>query len=822
MAENTGLPGWLEGLASFITGPGVDLGSGIWQYLLASDQANYQRELTQRQQQNAEKGLGQLETLSPTLWNTLLTNAGNADMNLWGNEGFQGQISQQQDALKGLQALVPQLFSQSNLRQMSPEIADVISNLQGFQGLVDPAVSQAQGLLTSQGSTYDTQALRDTLWRNINGQGAMGSFADLGQDLLGRRGVTEFTQGTQKAGQAAQNTGGYNGALEALLGNAFGLVENNGMTADMASALPTLQALISGGGKTDLSQAVSALGLGGAGLNAGGVPGQTAIGGAAQQTALEALLSGGAKPGTEFLQSLGADIAGKPTTLSLADAAAFARNTSGTAAKNAAATARRQALARGGGPGAIAAGSQNEALTDFADQALQAESAALQSALLGQQGVLGQEQSRGIQALLGGLGTEATNYGNAADLMKGLESTATQRYGTGGNLALGAGGLEQALMGTGLQGLTSLLGLGTQRQLGGINAGTNIDQAAAQRMLGLTNAGNAAYGNEITATGLGGNLLNQFYNVQGSNTNDLLKMLSGETANMGLAGNLLGSSANYLSGNANSILNAVLQNAGLNNTLANSQLNAAQAPMNQNSALMQLLTGLQSSAWGNQNNLLNNWTQIATKTPTYNPVSVPNPLQQLAQGNNQQKGNSILDALKGLFKGSGTAGTPPTVSPGTTIPPQSQPRTTTGTPSPTPGNIEWVTSGLVDPSTTWENYIGAGGQDFWNNVNSMYDWNSILGGGATGTGSGDTWTDEWGNQWDPQDWYDAGYGETGGGFANPANSAGNTGGYTWAPTGGPWEYDMGMAGWGSPGSPGNPNDGTSFDQWIEDWYAGNP
>ncbi|MEN6536814.1 MAG: hypothetical protein ABFD89_24375, partial [Bryobacteraceae bacterium] len=128
-ASGSSLPGWLESLAKFITGPGVDLGSGIWQYLLASDQANYQRELTQRQQTNSEKGLTQLETLSPQLWQTLLSNAGNADMNLWGNEGFQGQISQQQDALKRLQQLVPGLFNQDTLRQMNPQIADVISNL---------------------------------------------------------------------------------------------------------------------------------------------------------------------------------------------------------------------------------------------------------------------------------------------------------------------------------------------------------------------------------------------------------------------------------------------------------------------------------------------------------------------------------------------------------------------------------------------------------------------------------------------------------------------------------------------------------------------
>lgn len=199
--------------------------------------------------------------------------------------------------------------------------------------------------------------------------------------------------------------------------------------------------------------------------------------------------SGGATDFTRAAQERAIGKLGENPVLSMEDAVAMSRDQAGTAAGQRARAVRRQALARGGGPGAVVAnGSTNEAMGDFADQAMQAEAGAGRDAMLRQQELGLQDILQSAKLGEGSQGLENNRLLTALGLFPEIQRAATSQLSAAGNLGLGgeAADLGRASLGGTL--LNNYLGA----QLGGGNLGRGTLSDMNQYALGAGNLANAA------------------------------------------------------------------------------------------------------------------------------------------------------------------------------------------------------------------------------------------------------------------------------------------------------------------------------------------
>ena len=261
----------------------------------------------------------------------------------------------------------------------------------------------------------------------------------------------------------------------------------NGETPEMGQMSQTGRGMLENWGQTDFTNALRDMAT--TNVRYGG---QTDLLRNAANYADSIFQTGGATDFTRAAQERAIGKLGENPVLSMEDAIAMSRDQAGTAAAQRAKAARRQALARGGGPGTMVAnGSTNEAMADFADQAMQAEAAAGRDAMLKQQELGLQDVLQSAKLGEGSQGLENNRLLTALGLNAEFQRAATGQLSAAGNLGLGG---DQADLGRASLG-GSLLNNYLGAQLGGGNLGRGVLGDMNQYALGAGNLANSASAN---------------------------------------------------------------------------------------------------------------------------------------------------------------------------------------------------------------------------------------------------------------------------------------------------------------------------------------
>jgi hypothetical protein len=503
--------------------------------------------------------------------------------------------------LQGQQSNLPGLMSQYTQNGYSnPLIAagaggqgqgglqDLLGSLQGTTGLAQQVFGS--GGYTPQGAQGFSSIM------NLLQGGAPGSqnSAGVANNLIGGQGMTAYNQNAQNLSNDVMSSGGW--------------------IPQLNMALNPLQSILNNGGNTNQSNILMNSGnntLNNAPL---GVSGLTPTGATGELAALQGILQGGTNPATQALTNTGTNILSQSPLMSPAQAASLAANQSATTFQNQMKQQFEQAMLRGGGPGAITSGIQNEAVNDYANQGNQNVSAAVANALQQQQALQLQQQQQGTQMLTGGLGAQSNLLGNYSGLLGNLEGVAANRYGTGSNSVLGSGNLANSLLST---------GLGTVPQL------TN---AAANYVSPYGQLGSNAANNQLGFLGAGSNLSNILQGGQLGGQNNLT--------------NLLGTTNQYALGAGGLANSTTGTSANIANLLASLGISSGQLGLGQFGGL----TGAQNQNFGQQNSFAGNAGNVFG--------SSNNPLLGLANA-----GNSLtqtgLSTQGGLFGNSGNTTSSP-------------------------------------------------------------------------------------------------------------------------------------------------------------------
>lgn len=439
------------------------------------------------------------------------------------------------------------------------------SNVAQYPGQIQQL---GQGFLAPQG--FNNQAMQN--WVDLGNGLLQGGAQQLGQQISANQGQEQVLNQAQmnaldtlnpmvqQAGQVF-GSGGWTpqyqqgfGSISDLLGGggvapglqgvqstANNILANQGMTPTLAMAQNPLEGILGRQGNNAQSQAL----LGGA---------------------LPFLQTGGQTNLSQGLANQGMNLFNQQALMNPAQAAGLAGNLAHTAAQGQAQQAEANALARGGGPGAVVAnGMTNQAMSDFANQISQQTSGAESTALQNQQQLQLQQQLGGAQAAQG-----------AGSLQNAL-------LGTSGGLAQGSGNLANSLFMGGLNELPSLqnaqtnfLGAGSNLAqlantgfLGGINAMTPMMSAQNQYALGMgnlvNNAGQWQTGDQNNAMANMASLLN---NTMGAGVN---------TGQLGLGSGALGTNQfNALTGAMNQGLNTGINMGNMYNNMTQAYLNPMQ------------------------------------------------------------------------------------------------------------------------------------------------------------------------------------------------------------------------------------------------------
>jgi hypothetical protein len=258
----------------------------------------------------------------------------------------------------------------------------------------------------------------------------------------------------------------------------------NGETPEMGQMSQTGRGMLENWGQSDFTNALRDMAT--TNVRYGG---QTDLLRNAANYADSIFQTGGATDFTKAAQARAIDKLGSNPVLSMEDAVAMSRDQAGTAALQRAKAARRQALARGGGPGTVVAnGATNEAMGDFADQAMQAEAAAGRDAMLKQQELGLQDVLQSAKLGEGSQGLENNRLLTALGLFPEIQRAATGQLSAAGNLGLGGdqSDLGRATLGGSL--LNNYLGA----QLGAGNLGQETLRGMNQYALGAGNLANSA------------------------------------------------------------------------------------------------------------------------------------------------------------------------------------------------------------------------------------------------------------------------------------------------------------------------------------------
>lgn len=394
------------------------------------------------------------------------------------------------------------------------------------------------------------------------------------------------------------------------------IINAGGRTPENTRALQSFQDIVDRGGQTSQTRELFGLGTdlvrrGGftPGLNniLGNVQGQISQGGLTPEA--RRLL----EPLIETVENRGQGGA----LLPFDTAVSFARDQAIGRSRQAAEGARSRAFQRGGGgAGIVASGLQNQALAEFADESLRAESQAVQQAAESQQRLQ-------LTQFLGAAGAGAQITGQAAQLLGQLNATqgdiaraASSNLASGAGLAQGSQAIAAQNLRTGQAGVGNTL----QNILGNLQAGGNIFNQAQGQQLGRFELGGRL--------GLGvEDLVNQ--RIQGANTNlrglGNLRLGGLELAGrlgQGFAGrvdeslgrlgdqnaldiNLLNQQRGFRGQN----IDATIQGLGLQGDILGQRGNLAIAGGRNVSSGANILANLLSTIFGGFNNVMNNRTR---------------------------------------------------------------------------------------------------------------------------------------------------------------------------------------------------------------------
>lgn len=438
-------------------------------------------------------------------------NTAGANAYLWGSGGNPGMVSNILDPMQQyVQSIMGNLQGSIGQQASNPMMNGAAGNLGGVAGGLQPnmdLLSQAlqsnvpglnnTGQLAGQvfgagGWTPQYQQGYDAISRMLN-VGAPGSASSnfAANDLIGREGQTGNNVNAMKLANDVMSSGGWIPQLNMGLNPTQNILNTQGNTAQ-SNALQNF-------GNNTLN------GMFGTG-------GLTPTGATAEAAGLQGVLGGGTTPFTTAAQQRGLQLMQQPALMNPAMAASLANNQSLTQSRQQFGRAMEQAALRGGGPGSITGGLQNEGATDFADQTAQNASQAVTQALQNQQQLQLQQQGQGTQMFGQGGNLENALLGTYGGIQGQNENVAANRFGTGANMMQGSGQLANNLFGTGLNMVPSL---------------TN---AAANYVSPYGAYGSNAMGNQASMLGQGANISNILQSGQLGSIGALSDMMKGQNS----------------------------------------------------------------------------------------------------------------------------------------------------------------------------------------------------------------------------------------------------------------------------------------------------
>lgn len=402
----------------------------------------------------------------------------------------------------------------------------------------------------------------------------MRGLSNIGQYLLNSGGATDLNQRLQERAMNTVDAGGYTNPLINAADRTTEIQNALGQTEYTQGGIGAALQMLLGGGMTPELQRLNSAGADALTGNLG-VSGLTNTGAVGELAALSGIQGGGETATSRALQQKALEILKTNPTMSIEDAVSAARDAAATAAAQQGQAVRARALARGGGPGSVVAtGSQNEAMADFADQAMRAESSAGNNARASQQAILMDYLKSGAGMAEASGGLERGTLGTYADLLKGLEGVAASRFGTGGSL-LGQGtALATDRANTGFSGLSNLGNLEANRLLTSLGLSPTIQNSATNNAGTIGQLGLGASGDATSRLGLGTNMLNSWLSTALNGLN------SSASANSSAQNYGLG--AGQLAGNTGSALgNLGLGTAGQGLNNFNTLFNGLNTSLNQ-------------------------------------------------------------------------------------------------------------------------------------------------------------------------------------------------------------------------------------------------
>lgn len=535
----------------------------------------------------------------PQLQDLMLQNLTRSNQAIFGNEqdpngafgNLQNSISKTYDPQGLLQTLMGGQFDPYG--QNIPGVQGALGQMGGLTGAQGGQNDLARQMFANGGQNDNSDRSFNNLTNFMSGQSVpQQGMTNMANNLFSQNGnINPLFQSIMNS--SAKGLSGANPWLDYAQNSLGNISKNQGQTGPTNQGIGAASGMFGNGGMTP-----GLSGLESQGFNAFGNNGLTPTGVQGENAALQVLNNAGQTPTTQGLQNRGLDLAGRESLLPMNQVASMARDEAATAYQNNMEGARRQAFARGGGPGAtVANGLQNSAMSDYADKGAQAESQAVRDALVKQQGLQLQQAGMGANMAEQGGSLQNNRFGTAANTLTGLEGVAANRFGLGGNFIQGANNAATNRAGTGLSSLNQLAGLQSGRELGSLNQIGGNEQTRTNQQTGLGGLGLGANAQSLQGLGLGSGMYND--TMQGMLTgNGQYNNLIGTTGQLGLgAGQLANSGTQGLNSILESILGGNLSSStqGLNRT--NSFLGANQQGINSQQGLLNFLAQMQS---GNQ------------------------------------------------------------------------------------------------------------------------------------------------------------------------------------------------------------------------------
>lgn len=576
-----------------------------------------------------------------------------------GEEGSQAQLQQ---LLKQYPGMIDQLLGSGSDpfgRGSNDGMRAIQEQNLNNRGMFQTGADLAGQVFAGGGWTPGRSGSQDRFMDMLNGQGAeMGTLGDVGTSLLGRRGQTAVTQGFQDRGMEALNRGGMNDQIQRAWAGAGALLDPEGRTG----ALDALQrgglGMFGNQGMNSQNSALFNRGLSGLSGGALGTAGLTEAGGMAELAGLQDIQAGGRTDLSEALAGRGMDLANREALLPMEQVVQFAREDAARNTEGAFKRAQRQALARGGGSGAVVAagGAEGDAMSEWADTASRSVSDAARQAMLGQQALQLQQMNTGAGMAGNAGGLENSRYGAASNLVQGMEGNATQRYQADAGIAGGALSNALGFAGLGSQTALSAQDQESQRFLRALGLMPELSNAAANQMNAYGNLALGAGWLENSRMGTGMSALNS-YNQNRLGAGGLMNSSITDQGNYALnAGNLQNAFGNSFQNSGNNYYDQMLRSGAFGAGLNQAQMGAYQTNLSNVSGYN---SNNAAGAQQNLQNLLNlggqglSWAQAGlTNQPTPPPGGYGGGGAQMWQ----QIGQGIANTNWGGLFGGGSGG----------------------------------------------------------------------------------------------------------------------------------------------------------------------